>query len=233
MHRLAVLLLCALLAVAGGLLAAPAPFPRPSKVWITGWDKPSDPVGDCRFVRRGDKLTISVPGKGHELDLAKGHHNAPCLLREVVGDFVVQVRVGGNFRPDDPKGHGGSRQAGLLLAGKLKFTAGQFAYDFSDSAKTPLTWLPRITIGDRRHPAGRLPVWLRLERRGNVVRLAFSPDGKKWKALGEPLRIDLPRKLKVGVVAEATAEATFKAVFDQFKLTPLGSKAGEAEGAER
>jgi regulation of enolase protein 1 (concanavalin A-like superfamily) len=33
------------------------------------------------------------------------------------------------------------------------------------------------------------------------------------------------RKVKVGVVAEATAAGTFKAVFDQFKLAPLARKA--------
>jgi regulation of enolase protein 1 (concanavalin A-like superfamily) len=217
MHRIAILLLCTLLAVAGGL-AAPAPLPR--SPWATGWEKPVDPVGDCRFDRKGDKLTITVPGDGHALE----EHTAPCLLREVVGDFLVEVRVGGNFRPKDPKGYGGWRQAGLLLAGKLKFTAGQFAYDLSDSGKIPLVWLPRFTIVDKRHPAGHLPVWLRLERRGNVVRLAFAPDGKTWQALQDPLRIDLPPRVKVGVVAEARAEATFTAVFDKFKLTSLAGK---------
>ena len=34
--------------------------------------------------------------------------------------------------------------------------------------------------------------------------------------------IGMPRKVKVGVLAEATAPGTFKAVFDDFKLTPLG-----------
>ena len=48
-----------------------------------------------------------------------------------------------------------------------------------------------------------------------------SQDGKTWGRLGNPVRLELLQKLKVGVVAEATAEGTFKVVFDNFKLTPL------------
>jgi hypothetical protein len=187
-----------------------------------------DAVGDCRFEHKGNKLMITVPGTGHSLE----HHKAPSLLRDVVGDFAVVVRVGGNFRPDDPKGFGRSRQAGLLLADKLKFTAGQFGYDLSDSAVRPPTWIPVLCIGtipspEKAHFTDRLPVWLRLERRGNVARLSFAHDGKKWQQFKDPQRIKLPRRLKVGIVAEATAEGTFKAVFDQFKLTPLGEAGAE------
>ena len=117
MHRYAVLLLCALVAAgvvaaAGGLMAAPAPFPtrtgRASGPWITGWDRVVDPVGDCKFDRRGDRLTMTVPGQPQEVDVTRGRLNGPYLLRDVEGDFVVQVRVGGDFL----KGQG---TAGLLL----------------------------------------------------------------------------------------------------------------------
>jgi hypothetical protein len=33
-----------------------------------------------------------------------------------------------------------------------------------------------------------------------------------------------PKKVKVGVVAESTAPGTLKAVFDQFRLAPLGGE---------
>jgi hypothetical protein len=42
--------------------------------------------------------------------------------------------------------------------------------------------------------------------------------------LFKTLEVKLPRKVKVGVVAEATVDAIFKAIFDEFKLTPLGGK---------
>jgi hypothetical protein len=96
MHRPAVLLLCVALAVAT-VVATPAPFPsrgRLSGPWLDGWHKPVDLQEDCRFDRRGDKLTITVPGKGHEFAVAKGRLNAPRLQRDVEGDFVMEVRVG-------------------------------------------------------------------------------------------------------------------------------------------
>jgi regulation of enolase protein 1 (concanavalin A-like superfamily) len=185
---------------------------------VTGWDRPVDPVGDCRFDRRGDRLTVTVPGKGRELDVAGRRLNAPRLLRDVRGDFMVQVRVEGRLRTADmPVGREWG-QAGLLLASerdfKVKLTAGpMLLYQTLTSAYETVP-----PIGPR---VGR-SVWIRLERRGDVLWLAFARDGKKWKRLGEPLRMELPHKLKVGVVAENTAEGTFKAVFDQFRLTPLG-----------
>ena len=75
------------------ITAAPAPEP-----WRAYWEKPVDPLGDCRFDKDWDKLTITVPGIDHVWD--KKTSTAPCLLREVEGDFVVQVRVGGNFKTD-------------------------------------------------------------------------------------------------------------------------------------
>jgi hypothetical protein len=100
MHRFTTLLLSAL-AAATALTAAPAPFPRPatSKMWTVGWEKPVDPLGDCRFEREGGQLTITVPGKRHVLAfLTKFELTAPHLLREVEGDFVMDVRVRGNFQ---------------------------------------------------------------------------------------------------------------------------------------
>jgi hypothetical protein len=104
MNRLAAML-GALLAAA--VMAAPAPRPRPATPWVTGWDKPVDPLGDCRFHREGDKLTITVPGEGHELDVGDKPLNVPRLLRDVEGDFVMQVRLGGGCTP--------GKAAGILL----------------------------------------------------------------------------------------------------------------------
>src|SRR5438876_465559 len=94
-----------------GAVAFAAPAPKPS-TWTAGWDKPVDPSRDCRFDYDGEKLTITVPGKNHGLDVMGNRLNAPHLLREVQGDFVVQVRVRGAFAPT---GHEGYHRAGLLL----------------------------------------------------------------------------------------------------------------------
>ena len=79
--------------------AAPAPVykPKSSRVWFTGWDKPVDPTGGCRFDREGDVLTIAVRGKPPATEGGAENPDAPRLLRDVTGDFDMVVRVGGDF----------------------------------------------------------------------------------------------------------------------------------------
>src|SRR5262245_31921936 len=114
--------LLALALLAAPLLAAPVPPPKPAKAsgpWFDGWDKPVDPKGDCRFERKGDRLTLTVPGKGaHTLDegpgnVVKATSTAPRLLRDVEGDFTIQVRVGGGM--DGPARRGAGYAAGLIV----------------------------------------------------------------------------------------------------------------------
>ncbi|MFO0845375.1 MAG: hypothetical protein U0797_23830 [Gemmataceae bacterium] len=70
--------------------------------------------------------------------------------------------------------------------------------------------------------------YLRLERRGDRLAFLFSRDGTRWEPAAEesfkfPHEIKgLPRKVKVGVVAEAGTNRTYEFEFDDFKLTPLG-----------
>jgi hypothetical protein len=109
--------ICALLLllISYAVLAAPAPKRQPFK---TGWDEPKDPDGDCKFIRDADTLTIEVPGKDHDLAPKRERFNAPRLLRDVEGDFVMQVRVRALFRPSDKSsvdGENPSVAAGLLL----------------------------------------------------------------------------------------------------------------------
>jgi regulation of enolase protein 1 (concanavalin A-like superfamily) len=222
MNRLAAFLLSALVAAAA--LAAPAPAPRASGPWVRGWGKPADPAGDCRFDREGERLTITVPGKGHDLDVAGGRLNAPRLLREVEGDFVVQVRVRGDFQRPDLKSEGIFRRAGLLLTtGNTYFTV-QRVNDPSESFWVGAYYLGLPSIIDQsvESPAGDGSGFVRIRRRGQAVQLEASPDGKRWAGFACEGITRLPRKVKVGVLAESTAPGTFKAVFDQFRLMPLG-----------
>jgi regulation of enolase protein 1 (concanavalin A-like superfamily) len=241
MHRLAALLLCALVATgvvaAAGLLAAPAPFPRPPRaprVWLDGWDKPVDPVGDCLFERKGDRLTIIVPGPGHGLDEhGDDRLNAPRLMRDVAGDFIVQVRVGGSFGPPGRDGNHERHQAGILVlfgANRVSHFRGvrpskEGLYQYLGGGFWNGTRPQGHSYFDPVTPLGQTVV-LRLERRGQRLILKVSPNRGVWKTSACSDRADfhLPQRLKVGVFAESTAGGTLMAVFDQFKLTPLGGK---------
>src|SRR4051794_2491571 len=72
---------------------APAPFKRDSTLLGTAWAQKLDPDNDCKFVKDGDALVIEIPGKDHDLWPRDRQMNAPRLLKEVEGDFDVQVRV--------------------------------------------------------------------------------------------------------------------------------------------
>jgi hypothetical protein len=87
------------LAVCTAFAAEADPDPEPNPFAAPGWDKPTDPDRDCKFKREMGGLVITVPGKDHDLAIERGLMNSPRLLRDVEGDFVALVRVGGNFVP--------------------------------------------------------------------------------------------------------------------------------------
>jgi regulation of enolase protein 1 (concanavalin A-like superfamily) len=215
MHRTPISLLCTLVA-AGNLLAAPTPFPkilRSPIPWVTGWDKPVDPVGGCRFDRKGDRLTITVPGKEHFLVVEKGQLDAPRLLRDVSGDFVVQVRVA--LRSPARKGY---CAASILLTDGATI----FWVELRNDGCYSVSWglISEMARGycSSNLPPG-VPIYLRLERRGGDLTSKVSSDGKAWSQEHKWARFNFGRKLKVGVMAETFADGTFQAVFDEFSLS--------------
>jgi hypothetical protein len=69
--------------------------------------------------------------------------------------------------------------------------------------------------------------YLRLKRWDNFLEAEWSEDGRKWTAAEHFLRVPggkLPRKLKVGVFAQADVEGPFTAVFDEWRLTEWQGK---------
>ena len=219
MLRRVALPLCSLV-VAVVATAAPAPVYRPpmaSGVWVNGWDEPLDPKGDCRFDRRGDRLTLTMPGKG------LAGQDAPHLLREVVGDFQLTVRAGGEFLP----GKDGGRSAGVVIvSGRNRCrlerwgVRGEVVMQGIDA-----TWhcdgqCKGHNEGCDRNPP-RKHAYFRVTRKGDVMQLEVSEDASAWRVMFDqyPFAKKLPKILKVGVYAEATAEGEFKPVFDQVKLT--------------
>jgi regulation of enolase protein 1 (concanavalin A-like superfamily) len=206
-----VLLAWALL-FAVGVTAAPAPVyrPKPTTPWVTGWDMPVDPIGDCRFDKKGDKLTISVPGRA-------GRTTAPRMLREIEGDFDVTVRVTGAFAQ---KG----REAGVLITdgtNDLRFGRGS---DQNNSLIVAVSVRNRSGVSASSVVGDNLkPVYIRVERRKNVLTVKHRTDRQEWSLPFEGHSAwvaPLPGKLKVGVFAESMAPGVFEPVFDQFELTP-------------
>src|SRR5688572_5897260 len=79
-----------------------------------GWGEWIDPDGDCDVKAEGAALLITVPGKPHDLwpenPKPEVRTNAPRVLRNVEGDFTVQVKA-----VDSVKAAKGFRAATLLI----------------------------------------------------------------------------------------------------------------------
>jgi regulation of enolase protein 1 (concanavalin A-like superfamily) len=202
-------LLC--LISASVLVAAPAPVPKPKETgpWFDGWEKPVEPKKDCHFDRDGAKLTITVPGRGHKLDLVRDRPTwrlgadsaAPMLLREVEGDFTVRFRVAGAVAPA-PQGHG--REA---------FTAGLVLLDGNKTVQHHLSY-----------PVNKKPMYMLIQRRGDKVSSKSSSDGVTWPDDPDAsFRIQASQKLRIAIVASSNGDGVFKAEFDQLEIT--GGKA--------
>src|SRR4051812_32834403 len=62
---------------------------------IKGWGTVVDPDGDCRVEEKDGTLTITVAKTHHDLTYQEigNRFNAPRVVREVEGDFTMQVKV--------------------------------------------------------------------------------------------------------------------------------------------
>jgi regulation of enolase protein 1 (concanavalin A-like superfamily) len=195
---------------------------------LRGWGAALDPAGDCRFLVERGKLTISIPAGDHALALERGQMNAPRLVQPVEGDFIVQVKVGGEFpaggaalvqsrRPfhgagllvyQDDKNYIRLEKAGLIYAGE------QMHY---------VSWeLRKDGEFARAGNAGEFPltekeVFLRVERRGDKLLGSVSSDGIRWSPL-DPIVVELSRKLMVGIVAGHNTGRGFSPQFTEFGL---------------
>jgi regulation of enolase protein 1 (concanavalin A-like superfamily) len=163
---------------------------------LPGWGTAIDPDKDCKFTPGPGSLTIDVPAAWHDLtggpDCPKPKLNSPRVLREVDGDFVLTVKVSGDFMPRLPTTRG-------VLAGAY-LGAGILLWSDSDH----FIRLERVGTlhdgrigtginffkhddGDTRGIDGEAlkegDCYLRLERKGGRFLGAFSNGGAFWKQL--------------------------------------------------
>jgi RNA polymerase sigma factor (sigma-70 family) len=201
--------------------------PKTELLTLRGWGTTLDPAGDCKFTLEKDKLTITVPGSDHALCIERGQMNAPRVLQDVEGDFILQVKVSGDYPAEATSVvekrtafHG----AGLLLwQDEKNYIRLEKARLNSNGAVGYVSWELRedgefARVGDTRDaPTDAKEVYLRLERRDGKVFGSLSADGNQWTAL-EPMAVELPKKVKVGVVAGQNTSTGFAPEFSEFKL---------------
>ena len=212
-------LLCAV--VAFSVTAAPAPVykPRPTKLWFDGWNKPIAGAGNGHFARDSKTLTITVP------DINPG--DPALLLREVEGDFVLEVRVNGRFHTANAFGE---RKAGIVVQfggtrvrmdrvteNKFGTVSGGFSSEWRGTGRDGGQGNAYV-FQDASNIA-----YFRATRKGNKLILEAKEDKGEWATRNDNCpALTLPKKIEVGVSAEATAAGPFAVEFDQFRLTKQG-----------
>ena len=217
-----------------GFLLAAAPFPLlPSSLAgaashddkaLPGWGTIDDPDHDCQFEAASGSLRITVPGTLHDLSAEIGKLNAPRILREVEGDFLIDVRVEGGFRPAGPCTRANSLPylgAGLLVwfddKNYIRFERAALERNGKNEPYVNF----ELRREGRREGGGMVvpeaAAYLRLERRGDQVVVAHGPDGIQWAA-PRALPVSLPRTVRMGVAAVSSSAQPFAARLDSLRL---------------
>jgi regulation of enolase protein 1 (concanavalin A-like superfamily) len=164
---------------------------------IPGW---GDPAKGSQIKAEGKALTITLPADAPRNFTAEPpasqNQNAPTVLRDVEGNFSVQVKAGGD-----------AESAGLIvwqdernfviLARTKAPSSGKFALAFDywkDGQKQgpPAAAINAKLDGDA--------TYLRLTRRMDKLRAETSADGQTWTDAGT-LNIRLPSRMRLGVLA--------------------------------
>jgi regulation of enolase protein 1 (concanavalin A-like superfamily) len=202
---------------------------------LAGWGVATDLDGDCKFAPDGNTLVIEVPNTDHGL-IANliDRSNAPRVLREVEGDFEIQVKVDGTFKPTGPGTtllNMPTNEAGLVVINDADnfITLLRSASFRNDKNNTSVAVSHRTEArgqGMRRPQIGGGTTYLRLVRQGSKFLPSASSDGKTWESL-RPVEVDWPGRLKLGVTALTKgAEQPFSVTFDE--LSFKGKEPGAA-----
>jgi regulation of enolase protein 1 (concanavalin A-like superfamily) len=208
------------------ILASPALACRPTRDdnELKGWGTVVDPDGDCQFEAASGALRITVPASLHDLSAEQGKVNAPRVMREVEGDFLIDVRVDGGIKPAGPC----TRPSGLPYSGagvlvwldEKNYIRLERAAVERDGKNAPYVNFEERHDGQRRGTGANVPetaTYLRLERRGDQLIGAFGPDGLRWTPL-PPFSIAYPQTIRVGVAAISSSSQRFAAQLDALRL---------------
>lgn len=215
-----------LVAFAAFNVLAAAPVKEKKAQTIKGWGTVIDPDRDCKVKDEGGRVTITVPATHHDLTRTDDGKklNAPRILRDVKGDFHVQVKV--RTFPLPQANTSSSGKHSFVSSGLLIWIDDQNFLRFDRAAEgsspSPFVWTERFEGGKPvTQKLSRLSAnsetWLRIARKGDKLMVSFSGDGDQWiEVLAEEVK--LPEKIKVGVQAINTTNTEFAPILEEFKV---------------
>lgn len=168
-----------------------------------------------------------MPARAHLLSVeaAKPEMNAPRILQDVSGEFVVRVKVAGSVTPvsgstsqyapyqgegllvwQDDRNYVRLERAAYVVGGKIK------SYANFEQRKGGKLGLSKGFNG----PDG--PMALAIERRGDELHAAFRREGEDWTKLPALTGLD-KTDVRVGVVAINAARNRLTAEFREFEVS--------------
>ena len=211
-----------LLLIAVGLLSiAGVAADKGPVLAIKGWGDIIDPDNDCTVKVEGEKVTVNVPATAHDFAGELGRWNAPRVLSTIRGDFIIEVKVSGTFKPidqstiaerrsyngaglmliKDPKNHISLHRGTVYLEDKIRHYAN---FELRRDAE--------LVISRYEMDLDEKDTFLRLERRGKQFYGMASHDGINWKSY-EPIEADFPEELSAGVEAVNSSKEPFACGF--------------------
>ncbi len=231
MARIAVVF--AFVAVPFVALAAPVPKDDDAARLARTYGAKSDPARDATFDLTGDVLRIQIPKRqppartrqplGQEFP-EFAPTSAPCVWRDVQGDFTATVRVAFPLTFAKTNAESGLRAAGLvvwvsekehLVLARVEWVNGKAKEMFYLSYKGESG---HTSEGDNQDPVANSG-FVRLERRGEQVSGSYSRDGKEWTKFLFTKTLKTAEPIKVGVYATHATDGPFEATFDQYSLS--------------
>jgi regulation of enolase protein 1 (concanavalin A-like superfamily) len=209
------------------------PEKEPDGKALEGWGLAIDLNGDCKFTPGNKMMKIEVPGTFHDLNPDTKNLNSPRVMAPVDGDFILTVKVAGQFNAGgkttnpNPRGLPYNGAGILVWSDSDNFIRLERAA-FSRNGKVVNSVAFEEREGGYRganHNQNSEPgdCWLRMERRGSRINGAISYDGTTWTKL-KPIDTVWPKKLKVGLLAINTSSEPFTPSFEQFDLSVIGVK---------
>jgi regulation of enolase protein 1 (concanavalin A-like superfamily) len=194
------------------------------------WGTAYDPAGDCGFKLDDGKFTVTVPGSAtpHDLSAELTSATAPRVLQPLKGDFVIEVKIDGEFEPSGEStqfGRTGYTGAGLVVfADARNYVRLERATLHTGQEPQPYTNF-EVRVDGELEQAGTTadlptvtgkPTWLRLERKGNVLHGSMSQDGITWTS-GKPRELTAKawqnEKILGGIAAISTSTKQFAPIY--------------------
>jgi regulation of enolase protein 1 (concanavalin A-like superfamily) len=206
---------------------AGTPEQEPEGTAVEGWGTAYDIAKDCKFAPGGKKLTITVPGTFHDLNPDTTTLNAPRVLTPVTGDFVLTLKVAGEFKANGKTTNPNPKGAAYNGAGILVWSDSDNFIRLERGAFMRAGKVVTTVAFEEREGGYRGAVhnetskggdcYLKMERKESRISGAISYDGTKWTNL-KPIDTVWPAALKVGVLAINTSSEPFNPSFEEYSL---------------